>query len=149
MSKQIFTTAEAQDRTLSLMAVTILALGGAMLVSAAAHLGFAGQVWTWLEKGLAVTAILFALLSMVPWLRSRGQTCGPEIEGFLSDVAKHSLNISWFVSLAFAFLVLGRFQLDVPAAFYKDLVIGVMLSSYAISFLVTNWQQGNVAADGA
>lgn len=149
MSNNIFSTAEAQDRTLSLLAVMILVLGAAMLASAGTHLvdEETAKILNWLGKAFGVMTIIFALLSMVPWMRSRGQSCGPEVEGFLSDVAKRSLNASWFFTLGVVFLVIGRLSVEASAAFYKDAMLGIMLTSYGVSFLLISWRSGVSGAD--
>ncbi|MEX2497447.1 MAG: hypothetical protein WD397_01055 [Wenzhouxiangellaceae bacterium] len=144
MSKSIFITAEGQSRTLTSLALMVLALGAAMLASAGIYLVAEAQtgLMDGLAKGFAVAAMVFALISMIPWLRSRAETCPPEVEGFLNDVAKRSLSTSWFFTLAVVFLVLGRVGVDLPADFYKNAVIGVMMVSYGLSFIVIKFRDG-------
>jgi len=43
---------------------------------------------------------------------------------------------------AVVFLVLGRVSADLPADFYKSAVIGVMMVSYGLSFIVIRIRDG-------
>jgi len=134
--------AEICDRHRTLLAGAFLLLGGATAVEALGHFVHGHPVLVWIEIGGASGGALLIVGAMV-WksARLRGRR-GPYLggDGFVASTVSKAHVASW--SATFVLVALLRILVDdetaLPAEFFLQLVLAVMLLVHGAVFFVLN-----------